>query len=127
MKELIYVFLGGGIGSVFRYLLHLLINGKGLVTGFPWSTFTINIAGSLLIGVFYALSTRFNLSVETRLFLTVGVCGGFTTFSTFSNESLFLFKEGLYFTLATYVLLSIVLGVFAVFSGASLTQKLLTL
>lgn len=127
MKELIYVFLGGGIGSVFRYILHLLINGKGLVTGFPWSTFTINIAGSLLIGVFYALSTRFNLSVETRLFLTVGVCGGFTTFSTFSNESLFLFKEGLYLTLATYVLLSIVLGVFAVFSGASLTQKLLTL
>lgn len=124
MKELLYIFLGGGLGSVFRYLLHLLINGKGPVLGFPWSTFTINITGSLLIGIFYALSTRFNLSNETRLFLTVGLCGGFTTFSTFSSESLFLFKEGLYGTLTAYILSSIVLGILAVLAGVYLTNKL---
>lgn len=124
MKELIYIFLGGGIGSVFRYLLHLLINGKGPVLGFPWSTFTINITGSLLIGVFYALSTRYNLSSETRLFLTVGLCGGFTTFSTFSNESLFLFKEGAYGILSIYILSSIILGILAVLAGAYFTNKI---
>jgi len=124
MKEIVYIFLGGGLGSVSRYLLHLLINGRGPVVGFPWSTFTINILGSLLIGMFYALSARFQLSQETRLFLTVGLCGGFTTFSTFSNESLFLFKEGMYFTLASYIILSIVLGILAVLAGAFLINKI---
>ena len=124
MKELLYIFLGGGLGSVFRYLLHLLINGKGPIVGFPWSTFTVNIAGSLLIGIFYALSTHFNLSSETRLFLTVGLCGGFTTFSTFSNESLFLFREGAYITLTIYILSSVILGILAVLAGAYITHKI---
>jgi len=124
MKEFVYIFLGGGLGSVSRYLLHLLINGRGSVVGFPWSTFTINILGSLLIGMFYALSARFHLSNEVRLFLTVGLCGGFTTFSTFSNESLFLFKEGMYFTLASYIILSIILGILAVLAGAYLINKI---
>ena len=103
MKEIVFIFLGGGAGSVFRYLLHLSMNGRGLLPGFPWSTFTVNVLGSLLIGIFYALS-RFHLSNETRLFLTVGLCGGFTTFSTFSGESLFLLKEGMYLTLVSYVI-----------------------
>ena len=124
MKEIAYIFLGGGLGSVSRYLLHLFINGRGPIVGFPWSTFSINILGSLLIGIFYALSARFNLSQETRLFLTVGLCGGFTTFSTFSNESLFLFKEGMYLTLISYIALSIILGILAVLAGAYLITKI---
>lgn len=124
MKELVYIFLGGGLGSVFRYLLHLLINGKSPIIGFPWSTFTVNIAGSLLIGIFYALSTRLHLSYETRLFLTVGLCGGFTTFSAFSNESLFLFREEAYGTLAIYVLSSVILSIFAVWAGAYIAHKI---
>jgi CrcB protein len=70
------------------------------------------------------LSARFHLSHETRLFLTVGLCGGFTTFSTFSNESLFLFKEGMYLTLVSYVVSSILLGIAAVLAGAHLIHKL---
>jgi CrcB protein len=124
MKEIIYLFLGGGLGSAFRYLLHLSISGRGPVLGFPWSTFTINILGSLLIGAFYALSARFHLSNETRLFLTAGLCGGFTTFSTFSNESLFLFKEEMYLTLASYVISSVLLGILAVWAGAYLIHKI---
>jgi CrcB protein len=99
------------------------MNGRVPVSGFPWSTFAVNILGSFLIGVFYALSARFHLSNETRLFLTVGLCGGFTTFSTFSNESLFLFKEGLYPALVSYILSSILLGVLAVWVGAWLSYK----
>lgn len=124
MKEVICVFVGGGLGSVFRYLLHLLMSGRGPVVGFPWSTFTVNILGSLLIGVFYALSTKLNISNEIRLFLTVGLCGGFTTFSTFSKENFFLFEEGLYLTLFVYIVLSVVLGICAVPAGAYLIQKL---
>lgn len=123
MKEIIYVFLGGGLGSVFRYLLHLSINSYRPIMNFPWSTFTINILGSLLIGVFYALSAKYNISGEARLFLTIGLCGGFTTFSTFSNENLFLLKEGLYFILFAYIVLSVVLGILAVLLGAYLVNR----
>ncbi|MDR3118006.1 MAG: fluoride efflux transporter CrcB [Mediterranea sp.] len=124
MKEIVYVFLGGGLGSVFRFLLHLFINGRGPVSGFPWSTFVINVLGCLLIGVFHTLSARFHLSAETRLFLTMGLCGGFTTFSTFSNENLFLLREGMYFALASYLVLSILLGILAVWAGAFLAGKI---
>ncbi|NDV65010.1 fluoride efflux transporter CrcB [Bacteroides sp. 224] len=122
MKELLYIFLGGGTGSLLRYLIHLLINGKAPVGGFPWATFTVNILGCFLIGVFYSLSTRFQLSPETRLFLTVGICGGFTTFSTFSYEALNLLKGGLYGTFFLYALLSMGLGILAVLLGILISK-----
>ena len=79
MKELIYIFLGGGTGSVLRYYVQELLHERIIPYSFPWATFTVNIFGSFLIGLFYALSTRFNLSPEMRLLLTAGFCGGFTT------------------------------------------------
>ena len=117
MKELIYIFLGGGTGSVLRYYVQELLHERIIPYSFPWATFTVNIFGSFLIGLFHALSARFNLSPEMRLLLTAGFCGGFTTFSTFSNDGLTLLKGGFYGTFIAYTLISIALGILAALAG----------
>lgn len=114
--------MGGGLGSVLRYGVQMLLHERIVPYQFPWATFTVNILGSFMIGLFYALSARFHLSEEMRLFLTAGLCGGFTTFSTFSNDSLALLRQGDVTMFAVYVLLSVSLGLLAVFAGASLTK-----
>ena len=113
MKEIAYIFIGGGVGSVLRYLAQISINERMSGIGFPfsWGTFIVNIAGSLLIGLFYSVSERWNLSMEMRLFLTTGLCGGFTTFSTFSNDGLSLLRGEFYGTFLLYALLSIGPGI----------------
>lgn len=119
MKELVYIFIGGGAGSVLRYLAQIAVNERIAPFAFPfsWGTFTVNVAGSLLIGLFYSLSDHFQLSMEARLFLTAGLCGGFTTFSTFSNDALSMLEGGFYGTFALYVFLSFALGIGAVLLG----------
>lgn len=116
MRSLIYIFIGGGVGSVFRYLIQLAIN-QSVITKLPLGTFVVNIIGCFLIGAFYSLSERLNLSNEIRLLLTVGFCGGFTTFSTFSTENLNLLRENLYGTFFLYTFLSVAVGIVSVFVG----------
>lgn len=118
LKAFIAIFLGGGLGSVLRYAVQMLLHERITIYNFPWATFSVNIAGSLLIGLFYALSARFNISVETRLFLTAGLCGGFTTFSTFSNDSVAMIRQGDAAVCLIYIILSVVLGIAACFLGA---------
>lgn len=84
---------------------------------FPWATLTVNLLGSFLIGLFYALSERFHLSAEVRLMLTTGLCGGFTTFSTFSNDGIALLKGEYYGTFALYFFISMAMGLTAAFAG----------
>jgi len=115
MKELLLVFLGGGTGSVLRYLLSQM--RLPLAQVFPLPTLCINVLGSFLIGLFSAWALRSMLTNDLRLLLVVGFCGGFTTFSTFSNEGLQLLRSGDVMMYAIYVLLSVLGGICACWMG----------
>lgn len=91
--NLLLVVLGGGIGAGCRYLLGSWLHLQ-LGDGFPWGTFAVNALGSLMIGLVFGLAQTKAISPGTTLFLTVGVLGGFTTFSAFSLETLRLIADG---------------------------------
>ena len=119
MKNAILVFLGGGAGSLLRY-------AAGLLTGtsaFPWATLLVNSAGSLAIGLFGAWAARFGWTESLRLALTVGLCGGFTTFSTFSRESLALAESGRWCLFAVYAAGSVAIGIVAVALGYLIAKQ----
>lgn len=122
MKILLFIGSGSFLGGIARYLLSRSIQNT-VITSFPLGTFWVNITGCFLIGLIYGLSDRGTpISNELRLFLAVGFCGGFTTFSTFSNENLALLRDGsiLYFSL--YAGLSVFLGLLVTFGGHALTK-----
>ena len=110
-------FFGGGLRFLVSKLLTLLV-----ATPFPVGTFVVNILGCLLIGYFSALPSSSWVTPLTRLLLTTGCCGGFTTFSTFMKESDTLFSSHLPLTLILYLALSIVLGMIAVWVGYRLAR-----
>jgi fluoride exporter len=117
MKIVLIVFAGSGAGGVLRYFIQKFFIDAGFVQ-FPAGTFVVNIAGCFLIGLFEALAAKNNLiSPEWRLALTTGLCGGFTTFSTFANENINLLHNGDYLYFSIYLILSIVLGLGAVVFG----------
>ena len=116
LKNLFLVFIGGGLGSILRYVVHYVISKK-TITDFPVSTLLVNILGSFLIGFIYALSAKSAISDDTRLFMAIGICGGFTTFSSFSFDSIQLLRNGQVFMFGGYVLLSISLCIVFVLLG----------
>ena len=116
IRNLLLVAIGGAIGSVFRYLL------SGINTSFPWGTFAVNILGSLLIGLLVGLISKGVLSPEMKLLMVTGFCGGFTTFSTFANESFGMMKAGDVLQMALYVGVSVVIGILAVWGGMALSN-----
>ncbi|MDP4278606.1 MAG: fluoride efflux transporter CrcB [Bacteroidota bacterium] len=118
-KTLALVFVGGGLGSVFRTLVGKLFS----FAGFPLGTFIVNIVGSLLIGFIYALFSRQVIGSDYRLFFAVGFCGGFTTFSTFSNESLHYLRSGQSGLFFGYALASVTICLLAVWLGDWIGQK----
>ncbi len=120
IKDIILVGTGSFFGGIARYLVSLGMKGMG--SAFPWGTMTANIVGCLLIGLLWAAFNRLNASSQLNLLLTVGFCGGFTTFSTFSKESLCLLQAGNYFTFILYALGSVVLGIIAVALGYALAK-----
>ena len=120
VKEILLIGVGSFFGGIARYLISLAM--KGLGSAFPWATMTANIVGCLLIGVLWAILNRYNASNQLNLLLVVGFCGGFTTFSTFSKESLCLLQAGNYSSFILYALGSVVLGIVAVALGYALAK-----
>ena len=116
IRNILAVGAGSFIGGVARYLVSLAI--KGIGKGFPWATLTVNLLGCLLIGLLWGLLSR-NATESTSwgLFLTVGLCGGFTTFSTFSKEALTMLQAGQIGGFATYVVVSVLAGIALVALG----------
>ena len=110
IRNILAVGAGSFIGGVARYLVSLAM--KGIGKGFPWATLTVNLFGCLLIGLLWGLLSR-NATESTSwgLFLTVGLCGGFTTFSTFSKETLTMLQAGQIGGFATYVVVSVFAGI----------------
>lgn len=123
LKTITLVGIGGAIGSIMRYLASSGIQNKFL-SAFPYGTLCVNISGCFLIGIIYALAERTNFSPEWRFFLATGICGGYTTFSTFSYESLSLLRDGELFYATTYITSSVVLGILATFLPIILIEKL---
>ncbi len=118
IRNLLLVALGGAVGSVLRYLL------ASLNASFPWGTFTVNILGALLIGLLVGLVGKGGLSPEMKLLMVTGFCGGFTTFSTFANESFGMLKAGDVLQTALYVGASVTIGILAVWGGMALSAHL---
>ncbi|AEH00118.1 fluoride efflux transporter CrcB [Lacinutrix sp. 5H-3-7-4] len=122
MKNLVLVFIGGGFGSVLRYIIGKYLNSTE--NGIPYGTFTANILGSLLIGIILGLALKNNsLTQNHTLLLATGFCGGFTTFSTFAYENHMFLKSGDFVSFAIYTIASFVLGFLAVFGGMFLAKS----
>lgn len=118
MISCLVVAFGGALGAVLRYLIGLIsVSPK---SGFPIKTFLINIIGCFAIGIISALAQKNSLNPKLVLFIKVGLCGGFTTFSSFALETQNLLEKGSFLTAILYVLLSILVGVFAVFGAQKL-------
>jgi CrcB protein len=118
MKQILFVGVGSAIGGILRFVV-----SKGFaqlaITNFPIATLTINFVGSFFIGLFYAMNVKQTwINANVLLFLTTGICGGFTTFSTFSYENLQLLRSGQPLYAFIYILGSISLGLLGVFLGS---------
>ena len=121
MKQALLVFVGGGFGSVARYFLSKWLNN--LESAIPYGTLIANIFGSLLIGIILGYFAKSSSISETQtLLLATGFCGGFTTFSAFAYENQLFLKNGDYFSLLSYTLGSLILGIVAVFLGLYLSK-----
>ena len=114
--NILLVALGGAIGATCRYVISNIVD-KSIKGTFPISTFIINMLGCLLMGIFYGLSLKMNISENYRAIIVSGILGAFTTFSTFSMEGFTMLKNGEYLLMLSYILVSIIVGLVLVFIG----------
>ena len=122
MKNILLIGLGGGIGSIARYLCQRWMSII-YPHSFPFGTFAVNVLGCFLIGIFWGISFRsFNSNESWKLFLMTGLCGGFTRFSAFTLESLGLLKEQKNGLFIIYIAASVILGLAATYGGIKLSR-----
>ena len=118
IRELFAVGLGGAAGSIVRYMLSVWLLGGHTLLGFPAGTFTVNAAGSLLIGILLETTN----SAAAGWLLIAGFCGGFTTFSAFADDMWRLVNKGDWTTFGIYLATSVILGVLLVWAGRALVR-----
>jgi fluoride exporter len=122
LQAYLLVFLGGGIGAALRHCVNAVL-GRWLGTSFPFHTLFANVSGSLVMGLLTAyFGLRTGSPQALRLFLTTGILGGYTTFSTFSLDSVLLWERSQYAAAAAYVLVSVAASLVGVLFGASLIR-----
>ncbi len=123
MKSLVIVFVGGGLGSMVRFALSRWVTALHS-HDFPWGTLVVNVVACFALGMIIGLADHKQIiSPAARLFWTVGFCGGFSTFSTFSNETLYLLQSGFPISMILYIIFSLLLCVGATFSGLYLGEN----
>jgi CrcB protein len=124
LKTILYIGLGSFSGGIARFLLSKYVQDKVMLS-FPFGTFIVNVLGCFIIGMLYGLFDAGHLmNNNLRLFLTVGFCGGFTTFSTFMNENYQLLKDENYFYFVLYATLSFFVGLVMLYFGNLITKQL---
>ena len=123
MKNFLLVFIGGGLGSGIRYIISKYLNSS--IGSFPIETFTVNIIGSLIIGLVLGYAAKENSLTQNQvLLIATGFCGGFTTFSAFAQENFELLKTGDIMQFSIYTIGSILVGLLAVFIGLYIAKNL---
>ena len=121
LKNTIMVGCGSLLGGAARYLISVAM--KTMSKGFPWGTLAVNLVGCLVIGLLWGFfSKNSSESSSWALFMTIGICGGFTTFSTFSKEALMMLQAGNFMSLLAYVAISVIAGIALVAAGYQLVR-----
>jgi CrcB protein len=122
MKNLLLAGIGGGIGTMLRFLCHRWLLPVTKSTGIPVGTWIVNVSGCLLIGLLFGLSLKNSFSESRQVFLFTGLCGGFTTFSAFTLEGNMLLKEERFGYFFLYVGTSVIIGLAATWLGIKITR-----
>lgn len=126
MKLILAIAAGGALGAVGRHYVSSQMM-KLLGSGFPWGTLSVNVLGSFIMGVLIeTMALRWSVGIEMRAFLTVGVLGAFTTFSTFSLDFATLLERGAGYAALGYAALSVVLAIVGLFGGLAITRLILS-
>ncbi|MEI6346811.1 MAG: fluoride efflux transporter CrcB [Bacteroidota bacterium] len=124
LKNVLIIGLGGFLGTISRYLSTVYVH-KWVAISFPLGTFLVNILGCFLIGLFFGISEKSDLmSSDLRIFLTIGFCGGFTTFSTFASDNIMMIKDQQFLYMALYTIGSVALGLLMVYLGQLLIKTI---
>lgn len=118
MHVLVLVFIGGGLGSLARYLLSVTFNQPIM----PWGTLGSNVISCLILGIFMGFAHKSIVSDPHRLFFMTGFCGGFSTFSTYSGELVSIYQGGAPYHAAAYLIVSVVAGILAIIAGILLAK-----